>query len=108
MKTRSYSPGTILALKALGTLIQIRRRENNDTALKLAERAGVSRGFIHRVEKGDPRCEIGVVFEIANLLGIPLISQDIDIKTVTSTLESKLAIMPQRVRTTKNVVSDDF
>jgi hypothetical protein len=39
------------------------------TAGQLAERAGLSRGLIYRIEKGDLGCAIGAVFEAAAIAG---------------------------------------
>lgn len=78
------------------------------TAASLAERAGVSRGLIHRIEKGDPKCEIGVVFEIASLLGIPLFSKDIPLAFLSNSLTAKIAVLPQSVRKSTKIVSNDF
>lgn len=41
--------------------------EKRMTVTELAERAGVSRGLVARVEQGDLACSIGTVFEIAAL-----------------------------------------
>lgn len=78
------------------------------TAQGLADRVGVSRGMIHRIERGDPRCEIGVVFELASLLGIALMARDLPLSIVSETLEAKLAVLPQAVRPASREVSDDF
>lgn len=46
------------------------------TAQELAERAGVSRPLLSRVEKGDMTVSLGAVFEIATILGVPLFEED--------------------------------
>lgn len=40
------------------------------TAQEVADRAGISRGLLQRIEKGDPKCELGATFEVATILGI--------------------------------------
>lgn len=38
----------------------------------LSKRAGISRRTLQKIERGDPKCEIGLVFEVANLVGVNL------------------------------------
>ena len=61
--------------EALG-LIREARKERRMTAQELAERAGISRGLLQRIEKGDLKCEIGVVFEAAAIVGVRLFDAD--------------------------------
>ena len=49
----------------LGQLIRINRIERKLSVAQLAERVGASRDLMQRIEKGDPRCGIGIVFEAA-------------------------------------------
>ena len=35
----------------------------------LSGRAGISRRTLQKIELGDPKCEIGLVFEVANIAG---------------------------------------
>lgn len=37
------------------------------TGDELSGRAGISRRTLQKIERGDPKCEIGLVFEVANL-----------------------------------------
>ena len=48
--TRPYSPTTRKAAELLGLMIRAARLERNMTAQELAERAGVSRPLLSRVE----------------------------------------------------------
>jgi len=41
----------------------------------LASRAGISRALLRRIERGDPSCSIGVVFEVATIGGSSLFDQ---------------------------------
>jgi len=68
-RERTYSRYTVEAVELLGRLIRKARLQKRISAKDLAARANVSRGLLQRVEKGDPRCEIGVAFELAALLG---------------------------------------
>jgi transcriptional regulator with XRE-family HTH domain len=50
----------------LAGLIRAARKERKLTIQEVADRAGISRGLLPRIEKGDMKCEIGVVFEVAD------------------------------------------
>ncbi|MBI6885130.1 helix-turn-helix transcriptional regulator [Pseudomonas putida] len=108
MATRSYSRNTLDALSVMGQVINLRRKELKMSAGALAERVGISRGMLHRIEKGDPKCEIGVVFELASLLGVPLLAQDVPLSSLSDTLSAKIAVLPQSVRKTNREVNNDF
>jgi branched-subunit amino acid aminotransferase/4-amino-4-deoxychorismate lyase len=58
------------AAELLGLLIRSARVERGLTIADLAERAGVSRGLVHRVEQGDPGCSLGAAFELAAIVGV--------------------------------------
>lgn len=107
--TRTYSRYSRDASVLLGGLIRAARKERRLTAQELAERAGVSRGLLQRIEKGDLKCEIGAVFEVATIVGIKLF--DADESTLTKHLrqtEEKLTLLPKSIRKKTKVVRDDF
>jgi transcriptional regulator with XRE-family HTH domain len=60
----------------LGALIREARNERKLTAQELADRAGISRGLLQRIEKGNLKCEIGAVFEVATIVGVKLFDAD--------------------------------
>jgi DNA-binding XRE family transcriptional regulator len=66
--TRTHSRHAREAAEMLGLMIRNARVERGQTATEIAERAGVSRGLVHRVERGDMGCSIGAVFEIAAIV----------------------------------------
>ena len=74
--TRPYSPTALRAAELLGLMIRAARLERNMTSQELAERAGVSRPLLSRVEKGDMTVSLGAVFEIVTILGVPLFEED--------------------------------
>ena len=74
--TRLYSPTARKAAELLGLMIRAARLGRNMTSQELAERAGVSRPLLSRVEKGDMTVSLGAVFEIATILGVPLFEED--------------------------------
>ncbi|MES2825130.1 MAG: helix-turn-helix transcriptional regulator [Pseudomonadota bacterium] len=107
--THAYSRYSLDALELMGNLIRESRVAANLTAEALAQRAGISRSLLHRIEKGDAGCTIGAVFEIAAILGIQLF--DLDAKNLAMRLSystEKQALLPKAVRSSKKVVKDDF
>jgi len=106
---RSLSSYTRDALALFGNLIREGRIAKRMTAEALAERVGISRALLHRIESGDPRSNIGAVFEAAAILGVPLL--DADAGTMTRLIRESLekrALLPRRVRTSKAGLKDDF
>jgi transcriptional regulator with XRE-family HTH domain len=108
MAKRTYSPYTLKALEILGKMIQLKRKESALTLQGLADRAGVSRSLIQRLEKCEPGCEIGVAFEVAHLLGIELFESPMGQSTLIGTLTDKIALLPAAVRDSKKEVSNAF
>ena len=107
--TRTYSRDTQDASTLLGGLNRAARTEHKITAQELADRAGISRGLLQRIEKGDLKCEIGAAFEVATIVGVKLF--DADASTLTKHLhqvKDKLALLPKSVRKKSKVVRDDF
>jgi transcriptional regulator with XRE-family HTH domain len=108
-KTRNYSPVTRDAASLLGEMIRTYRMQRKMTAAELAERAGVSRSLVSRVEGGDMGAAIGAVFEMAAVLGVPLFEAD------ASGLARRLnharevnALLPKRAFQSSAEVDDDF
>ena len=106
---RSYSKYTHQALTLLAALIRSARLEQKLSAQELAERAGISRGMLHRIEKADPKCEIGATFEVARIVGVSLFEADVSRLAMHLThTNDKLQLLPKSARTTQKVVKDDF
>lgn len=107
--TRTYSRYSREASLLLGGLIRAARKEQKLTAQEVADRAGISRGLLQRIEKGDLKCEIGAVFEVAVIVGVKLF--DADETTLTRHIrqtEDKLSLLPKSVRKKSKAVQDDF
>jgi len=107
--TRTYSRYSLDAAALLGALIREARNERKLTAQELADRAGISRGLLQRIEKGNLKCEIGAVFEVATIVGVKLF--DADESTLTKYLrqtKEKLALLPKSIRKKSKAVRDDF
>jgi len=108
-RKRSYSRITRQALTVLGKLIRIGRAERGLTAQELADRAGISRTTLYSIEKGAPGPEIGIVFEVASIVGVHLFAPDErSLKMHKTRLNDKLTLLPQSVRHTMKEVDDDF
>jgi AraC-like DNA-binding protein len=106
---RSYSRYSRDAAELLGQLIRRARIERQITVEELAERAGLSRGLVARMEKGDLGCAIGAVFEAAAVVGVRLFDADqIAMTGHLSANNATLTLMPQKVRTSMGPVKDDF
>ena len=106
---RTYSLYTREAIELLSVMIREARLERKLPAKELAERAGISRGLLQRIEKGDPNCSLGAVFEVAYLLGISLFNSDE--RTLASNLavrKEKLSLLPKTARKPQRGVDDDF
>lgn len=106
---RPYSRYSRDAVRLLGGLIRAARKERRLTAQETAERAGISRGLLQRIEKGDMKCEIGAAFEVAALLGIRLFeADDAALGRHLQHTQEKLALLPKTVRRKTRTADDDF
>ena len=93
----------------LASLIRTARIEQKISTTELAERAGISRSLLQRIEKGDTKCSIGAVFEVATIVDVGLFDADesILVKHIRRT-EDKLALLPKSIHKKKRKVDDDF
>lgn len=106
---RTYSRYTKEAIRLIGAHVKVTRLERGISAQELSERAGISRGLLHRIEKGDPSCGVGVVFEVAVLLGLKFFHSDYDdLALKNKTLEKQIALLPSRIKQTRLEIDDDF
>lgn len=79
------------------------------TVSELAERVGISRASLHRVERGDPGTAIGSVFEAAVIVGVALFEADSSrLARDLARTEEKLALLPKKVRPRNVAVEDEF
>ena len=106
---RAYSRYSRDAVVVLGQMIRLERLNRKLTIVDLAERADVSRGLIQRMERGEPGCTIGAVFEVAAILRIKLFDADQPTMTAkTAFNQQTLALLPKSARPTRKAVKDDF
>ena len=75
-----------------------------------ADRSGIARSTLQRIEKGDPSVEIGIVFNVAHIAGIRLFEVENNFTALLSQTNDKLALLPKRIRKnlTDEEVFDDF
>lgn len=106
-QNRTYLRPTREAAELLGKLIRLGRRERKMTEEDLAGRAGISRRTLQKIERGNPKCEIGLVFEVANLVGVKLFGEEggSNLSNTINRADDKLALLPKRTR--KVVTIDD-
>jgi transcriptional regulator with XRE-family HTH domain len=109
MPPRPYSRLTKDALKLLSAQVRLARKQRGMTELELAERAGIARSTLQLIEKGDPRVDIGLVFEAATLAGVTLfVPEASSLAPQIERLEDKLALLPRSIRRPKGAVNDEF
>ena len=107
--TRAYSSFCRDAVALLGGMVRAARKERKMTAQEVADRAGISRGLLQRIESGNPKCEIGVVFEVATIVGVSLFDADeYTLARHFNQTREKLALLPKSIRRKHRVVRDDF
>ena len=106
---RSYSRYNRDASAILGGLIRAARIERRLSAQEVATRAGISRGLLQRIEKGNPNCTLGAAFEVAVILGIKLFEADANTLTkYLRQIKDKLILLPKSSRRKFRAVRDDF
>ena len=102
-------PHAIDAAQLLGTRIAAARRARRMTEAELAERLGISRPTVRRVERGDLGVALGTVFDAAALLGVPLFDPDPDrVRLELARATDQLRLLPARVRRSTSPGADDF
>ena len=104
----NYSRLSLQILQTFGQMIRLARLERKMPQTELAERLGVSRQTVSAVEQGEPKVGIGIVFEAAVIVGIPLLAPDRQTLDKLSTVVGGLAtLLPSRTGAAKEL-SDDF
>lgn len=90
-------------------LIKLGRKNRHFSEAKLAERAGISRATVQKIENADPSVAIGLVFECAIIVGVSLFnSPETSITLEIDRLKDKLALLPKAIHSVKTQVDDDF
>jgi len=107
-RTRAYSRHVRQLTELLGAQVRQARVERRWSTRELAERAGISTGTLLRVERGDPTVSLGVAFDVALLVGVPLYFEDRSrLAPELARARDRVRLLPQRVRE-RGPVDDDF
>ena len=107
--SRTYSQYSLNALELLGQLLREGRLSKAMTTTDLAARAGISRALLQRIERGDPGCAIGTVFEVAAICGVTLFyPEQRQLSSHLMLQREKMALLPKAVRSRAKAVNDDF
>lgn len=108
--SHTFSAATEDAARVLGLEIARARRARRLTATELAERAGITRVTLAKVERGTPTVALGIYFELAVLTGLELFGADdrggLRDRLIRS--RERLDLLPERVREPTRPVRDDF
>ena len=108
-KAHTYSPQTEEAVCVMGLEIARARRARRWTQGELAERAGISDSTLRSIERGSTTATVGMVFEVATLLGIELFGAGREeLPALVAQGRDRLALLPARVRARPTQVQDDF
>lgn len=108
-KKRTYARYTLEGITLLGKMIRLGRKQRKMTEHELAERLGIARSTLQRMEKGDPKVEVGLMFEAAAIVGVKLF--DADEKGLTglsSRTDDRIALLPKHVYKARKRVEDEF
>jgi DNA-binding XRE family transcriptional regulator len=90
---------TLEAVKIFGLDVARVRRERRWTSAELAERVGISRTTLSRLEAGDPTVALGIAFEVATVVGIPLFGVGSkELPGLLAHSRDMLALLPAKVR----------
>jgi transcriptional regulator with XRE-family HTH domain len=107
-RVRTYSPVTIEAARLLGARVRLARGERRWTLQELADRVGVTHVTMRKVERGDLTVRLGLAFEAAAVLGVPLFDEDRSRRSLEAgRVDDRLAVLPRLVRKPAEV-DDDF
>lgn len=109
VKQRTYSKYAQEAVILLGEQIKLGRKQRKWTEHNLANRAGISRATLQKIESGEMSPAIGIVFEVAALVGVNLFEQDkLSLSKHIEQTRDKIALLPKRIQVKKKAVDDEF
>ncbi len=109
MNDRTYSRHTRQAAALLARQVRLGRKQRKWTERELADRAGISRATLKKIEKGDLGVAIGLVFEVAVLVGVALFdAEPAAVAVHIARTDDKLALLPSVVRKPREPVDDAF
>ena len=108
--SRSYTKTTVEATRLLGQLIKLARKKKRMSEHELATRANISRSTVQKIEKGDPSINIGLAFEAAAVIGVPLFNTEnlSSLKTLNEAQSEKLALLVHKSGRDTSDLKDNF
>lgn len=108
-RPHTYSPEVLDAARVLGLRIAEGRRLRRWTQAGLCERAGVSATTLRNAERGEPTVAVGVMFELATLVGVELFGVPASqLSTLSARDRDRLALLPAHVYPRQVMADDDF
>jgi transcriptional regulator with XRE-family HTH domain len=108
-RSHTYSPQTLDAARVLGLTIAEGRRKRRWTQADLCERAGVSKATLRNAEHGEPTVAVGVMFELATLVGVDLYGLPPgDLRSLVARENDRLSLLPGHVYPRHVSIDDDF
>jgi transcriptional regulator with XRE-family HTH domain len=108
-RSHTYSPQTLDAARVLGLRIAEGRRRRRWTQAELCERAGVSKVTLRNAERGEPTVAVGVMFELATLVGVELYGLPPGgLRDLAAREGDRLALLPAHVYPRQVSTDDDF
>ncbi len=101
------------SLREIGGLIACARKEKQWTQQELAQRIGIGRMTVVRMEKGASEVAVGWYLTAAWLLALPILTWQVMDEGRSDTVMSDLLIklkknLPSRVRRKKKIIDNDF
>ena len=106
---RVYSKLTLQALTLIGQQVKLARKQKKMSEKEMASRAGIARSTLQKIELGDPQVDIGFVFEVATLSGVPLFEpEETSLAPHIDRMKDKLVLLPAYIRTNKRELKNDF
>jgi len=107
--SRSYSNYGREAGQLLGYMLRNARIRRRMSMQEVSERAGISRGLLHRIEHGDLGCSTGATFEVATIVGVRLFDQEpTTMSRHLSMVRDQATLLPDAVRHSATELVDDF
>lgn len=108
-KERVYSQTVLDAARLLGSQVRQGRLARHWTVQDLAERAGISKNTLVKVEHGDPSVAFGTALDLAVLVGVPLFYDDrVRLSAESRLAQAQTALIAQRVRPSRDAPDYDF
>jgi transcriptional regulator with XRE-family HTH domain len=108
-KERAYPETVRDAARLLGALVREGRIDRRWTVSELADRGGISKNTVTKVEHGDPSVALGTAFDLAVLVGVSLFYEDRSrLRGESRAARERVALIGQRVRSAREVPDYDF